>query len=88
MIEVEIEDLEQLEQAIECGAKRVLLDNFRISDLEQAVIMTTNRAETEVSGNVTLENVSEIAKYGIDYVSIGALTKNIQAVDLSLLFAS
>ena len=86
MIEVEVENLMQLQEALDCGARRVLLDNFAQADLKQAVDMARGRAETEVSGNVTLGNVREIANYGIDYVSIGALTKNIHAIDLSLLF--
>lgn len=88
LIEIEVEDLAQLEQAIECGAKRVLLDNFLLSSLPQAVKLAGNSVETEVSGNVTLENVGDIARSGINFVSIGALTKNVHAIDLSLLFVS
>jgi nicotinate-nucleotide pyrophosphorylase (carboxylating) len=88
LIEIEIENLAQLQQAIECGAKRVLLDNFPMASLTQAVKLAGDSVETEVSGNVSLENVSDIARYGINFVSIGALTKNVQAIDLSLLFTS
>ncbi|MFW2440053.1 MAG: carboxylating nicotinate-nucleotide diphosphorylase [Arenicellales bacterium] len=86
MVEIEVENMEQLVQAIECGARRVLLDNFSLSALPEAVKIADNRVETEVSGNVTLENVNSIANSGVNFVSIGALTKNIQAIDFSLLF--
>lgn len=88
LIEIEVEDLAQLGQAIECGAKRVLLDNFPVNLLAEAVKLADGRAETEVSGNVTLENVYDVANSGINYVSIGALTKNVCAIDFSLLFTS
>lgn len=87
MIEIEVEDLEQLKQAIDCGAKRVLLDNFSLNMVKDAVKLVDGCAETEVSGNVTLENVRDIARCGVNFVSIGALTKNIQSIDLSLLFS-
>lgn len=86
LIEIEVEDLAQLGQAIKCGAKRVLLDNFPVNLLAEAVKLADGRAETEVSGNVTLENVHDVASSGINYVSIGALTKNVRAIDFSLLF--
>ena len=86
MVEIEVENMEQLVQAIECGARRVLLDNFSLSALPEAVNIAGDRVETEVSGNVTLENVNSIANSGVNFVSIGALTKNIQAIDFSLLF--
>ena len=88
LIEIEVEDLAQLEQAIGCGAKRVLLDNFPLSSLPQAVRLAVNSVEIEVSGNITLDNVGDIARSGINFVSIGALTKNVHAIDLSLLFVS
>ena len=88
LVEIEVENLRQLQQAVECGAKRVLLDNFTINELPEAVKIAGDRVETEVSGNVTLDNVRDIADCGVNYVSIGALTKNIQAIDFSLLFTS
>lgn len=88
LVEIEVENMAQLQQAIECGASRVLLDNFPLADLQQAVKMAGARVETEVSGNVTLENVNNVADSRVNYISIGALTKNIQAVDFSLLFIS
>ncbi|MEA1888739.1 MAG: carboxylating nicotinate-nucleotide diphosphorylase [Pseudomonadota bacterium] len=86
MIEIEVENIEQLSEAIECGASRVLLDNFSLSALPEAVKMAGDRVETEVSGNVTLENVNSIARCGVNFISIGALTKHINATDFSLLF--
>lgn len=86
LVEIEVETLSQLAQAVDCGARRVLLDNFTISELPEAVKIAGSRVETEVSGNVTLKNVGAIADCGVNFVSIGALTKNIQATDFSLLF--
>lgn len=86
LIEIEVEDLAQLADAIQCGAKRVLLDNFSLTTLPEAVKLAAGKVETEVSGNITLDNVGDIANYGVNYVSIGALTKNIRAIDFSLLF--
>jgi nicotinate-nucleotide pyrophosphorylase (carboxylating) len=65
----------------------VLLDNFPLKTIPEAVAMAGSTVETEVSGNVTLANVKSIANCGVNYVSIGALTKNVQAIDMSLLFA-
>lgn len=86
MVEIEVESLEQLQQAVECGASRVLLDNFLQSDLADAVNIAGERVETEVSGNITLKNIKSIAGCGVNYISVGALTKNVFAVDFSLLF--
>ena len=90
LIEVEVENQAELLEALDAGAERILLDNFSLAELEQAV--ATNRgygyvaAELEASGNVTLETIREIAKTGVDYISTGALTKNVAAADLSMLF--
>jgi nicotinate-nucleotide pyrophosphorylase (carboxylating) len=86
MIEVEVENLEQLHEAIECRASRVLLDNFPLEMLPVAVTQAGDVVETEVSGNVILENLAQIAATGVDYISVGALTKNIRAIDLSMRF--
>lgn len=88
LIEIEVESLKELKQAIQCGATRVLLDNFSIESLPEAVAMAGDAVETEVSGNITLDNVRSVADCGVNYVSIGALTKNVQAIDFSLLFTS
>ena len=84
LIEVEVETLKQLEEALDLGCKRVLLDNFSLPMMSQAVVINRGRAKLEVSGNVELGNVHEIAKTGVDYISVGALTKHIQAIDLSM----
>lgn len=86
LIEIEVESLDELEQALAAGAKRVLLDNFDLSLLRQAVEVTAGRAELEASGGVTLETVRAIAETGVDFISVGGLTKDIQAVDLSMRF--
>jgi nicotinate-nucleotide pyrophosphorylase (carboxylating) len=85
-VEVEVETLEQLQEALDADAKRVLLDNFSIEMLKQAVELNAKRARLEVSGNVTLETIRELAETGIDDISIGALTKHVRALDLSMLF--
>jgi len=85
-IEVEVESLEQLKEALSAGAKRVLLDNFDLQTLRDAVTLNAGRARLEASGSVNLETVREIALTGVDDISVGALTKDIRAVDLSMLF--
>ena len=90
LIEVEVENHEEFLEALDAGANRILLDNFSIDALRKAV--ETNRdygvvsAELEASGNVTLDTIREIAETGVDYISTGALTKNVRAADLSMLF--
>lgn len=87
MVEVEVENEDQLQQALAAGADRLLLDNFDIAALTTAVQTVAGRAELEASGTITLENLRETARTGVDFISIGALTKNIQAIDLSMLFS-
>lgn len=83
-VEIEVENLSELEQAIDAGAETALLDNFSIADIHTAVQTNANRLKLEVSGNVTIDNLKSYAETGVDYISIGALTKNIKAVDLSM----
>lgn len=83
-IEVEVEDLDELQQALEAGAERILLDNFTLAMMREAVTVAAGRAELEVSGNVTLDTIRPIAETGVDYISVGALTKNVRAIDLSM----
>lgn len=85
-LEVEVETLEQLEEALAAGVKRVLLDNFTLEQLREAVRATAGRARLESSGNVSLATVRDVAETGVDYISIGALTKHVEAVDLSMRF--
>jgi len=85
-IEVEADTLAQLEQALEAGVKRVLLDNMSLGDLRAAVKLAAGRAELEASGGVTLETARSIAETGVDFISVGALTHSARAVDLGLDF--
>ncbi len=89
MIEIEVETLDELRQALHAGATMILLDNFELEMLRNAVILNqqyTQPAILEASGNITLTNVRSIAETGIDRISIGSLTKNIIAIDLSMRF--
>ena len=83
-IQIEVETLAQLKEALECGATSVLLDNFELTAMREAVALNAGRAELEVSGGVQLEQLRDIAATGVDRISVGALTKNVQAVDLSM----
>ncbi len=83
-IEVEVENLEQLQQALAAHADSILLDNFALDDLPAAVTLSAGRAKLEASGGITLDNVRDIASTGVDFISVGSLTKHIQAVDLSM----
>ena len=84
-IEIEVESLEELETALNAGAERVLLDNFSLQHLREAVALNQGRARLEASGGVNLQTVRAIAATGVDDISVGALTKDLQAVDFSLL---
>lgn len=84
LLEVEVETLDELEQALQAGADRVLLDNFNLDQLRQAVAQTTGRAELEASGGITLQTIAEIAATGVDFISVGELTKSVGALDLSM----
>ncbi len=83
-IEVEVESLDELVQAIEAGAERIMLDEFGWDDLQRAVALNAGRAQLEVSGSMDLERVRRVAGLGVDFVSVGALTKHVRAVDLSM----
>ncbi|MGD9423660.1 carboxylating nicotinate-nucleotide diphosphorylase [Pantoea sp. NSTU24] len=85
-VEVEVESLEELEQALEAGADIVMLDNFSLDDMRAAVALNQGRTLLEVSGNVTETTLPQIALTGVDYVSVGALTKHVRALDLSMRF--
>lgn len=85
-VEVEVESMDELQQAIDAGADIIMLDNFTPAMIEQAVIATRNKAKLEVSGNMTIETLREYAKAGVDFISSGALTKHVQAIDLSMRF--
>ena len=86
-IEVEVESIDELNQALTAEANRVLLDNFDNKQLKQAVKICGGKIPLEASGNVTLDNIHDIALTGVDFISTGALTKDIQAIDLSMRFS-
>ncbi|AND69538.1 nicotinate-nucleotide diphosphorylase (carboxylating) [Dyella thiooxydans] len=83
-LEVEAETLEELDQALSAGVDRVMLDNFDLASMRQAVNVAGGRVPLEVSGNVELATIREIATTGVDFISVGALTKHVRAIDLSL----
>ncbi len=85
-VEVEVESLQELKQAIDAGADIIMLDNFSVEQIKQAVILTNKRAKLEVSGNMTLETLKTYSQAGVDFISSGALTKNLQSIDLSMRF--
>ena len=84
MVEVEVESLNELAQAISAGADRILLDNFSLTDLKTAVKTNAGQSELEASGGITLETIGPIANTGVDFISVGELTKTIDALDLSM----
>ncbi|QEL54615.1 carboxylating nicotinate-nucleotide diphosphorylase [Chromobacterium paludis] len=86
-LQIEVETLAQLEEALRHGAKLVLLDNMSLEHMRQAVTMTAGRAELEASGGVDLDRVRAIAATGVDRISVGKLTKDVRAIDLSMRFA-
>lgn len=86
-VQIEVENLSELEQALDAEARLILLDNFSLKALREAVRLTAGRAMLEASGGITLDNVRAVAKTGVQRISIGSLTKDIAAVDLSLRFA-
>lgn len=85
-IEVEVESLDELTEALHAGADRIMLDNFTIDMMREAVAITEGRAELEASGNITEANLKQIADTGVDFISIGALTKGVEPLDLSMRF--
>ncbi|MDX8386567.1 MAG: carboxylating nicotinate-nucleotide diphosphorylase [Gallionella sp.] len=87
-IQIEVESLDELRSALDAGAKLVLLDNFSLTDMRIAVEINKGCAELEASGNVNLQTVHDIAKTGVDRISIGGLTKDVNAIDLSMRFES
>ena len=90
-VEVEVESLDELDQALEARAERVLLDNFDNEKLRSAVKRSaghTSDTELEASGNITLDAIAAVAETGVDFISVGALTKHIDAIDLSMRFST
>lgn len=87
-VEIEVENLAQLREALAAGADHLLLDNFSVGDLKAAVAETRGRAKLEASGGVSLSGIRAIAETGVDYISVGEMTKSVRAVDLSMRFAT
>ncbi len=85
-VQIEVESMPQLSEALDAGAKLILLDNFDLDGMRDAVKFTARRAELEASGGISIEKVRSIAETGVDRISIGALTKNVSAIDLSMRF--
>jgi nicotinate-nucleotide pyrophosphorylase (carboxylating) len=85
-VQVEVETLDQLREALDAGARLILLDNFDVPRMREAVKITDDRAELEASGGVSLKTVREIAETGVHRISVGAITKDVRAMDLSIRF--
>lgn len=83
-VQIEVETLDQLREALDAGARLILLDNFSLDAMREAVALNAGRAQLEASGNITLDNVRAVAETGVDRISIGSLTKHVRAVDLSM----
>lgn len=85
-VQIEVENLAQLEEALQAGARLILLDNFSLDGMREAVRLTAGRAALEASGGITLDTARAIAETGVDRISVGSLTKSVRAVDLSMRF--
>lgn len=83
-IEVETRNLDEVKEAVDCGVNVIMLDNMDCAAMAQAVKLVNGRAKLEASGNITLDNIAEVAKTGIDIISLGALTHSVQAFDISM----
>ena len=86
LVEVEVETIDQLHEAMQCGADIALLDNFSFAQVASAITIAKKTIKLEVSGGITLENIKDYAQLGVDYISVGALTKHLRAVDFSMRF--
>lgn len=86
-IQIEVENLGQLDEALSAGATLILLDNFDLSTMRKAVALNDGRAQLEASGGITKESIVAIAETGVNRISIGTLTKDIEAIDLSMRFS-
>ncbi|MGN0902050.1 MAG: carboxylating nicotinate-nucleotide diphosphorylase [Succinivibrio sp.] len=85
-VEVEVENLDELQQALDAKADIIMLDNFEFDMMIQAVKQTEHKAQLEISGNVNIDTIGKYASTGVDFISVGALTKNVRALDLSMRF--
>lgn len=87
LIEIEVENMSQLREALDAGADSIMLDNFSLDQIRRAVQMNNGRASLEISGGVDKNGLRELAETGVDFISVGALTKNVRAVDFSMLLS-
>lgn len=85
-VEVEVESLQELRQALDAKADIIMLDNFDFEMMKEAVVITNKKAQLEISGNVTIDTIARFAETGVDFISVGALTKHVRALDLSMRF--
>lgn len=85
-VEVEVENLDELREALAAKAEIIMLDNFKLEDMIEAVKITNGQAKLEISGNVNIDTIGRYASTGVDFISVGALTKNVKALDLSMRF--
>ena len=83
-VEVEVENLDELHQALDAKADIIMLDNFEYNMMIEAVKITNKQAKLEISGNVNIDTIGKFAATGVDFISVGALTKNVRALDLSM----
>ncbi len=83
-VEIEVEDLDQVKEALEAGVDWIMLDNMSIENMKKAVKLINNKVKVEASGSITLDNIEEVAKVGVDYISIGALTHSFTKIDFSM----
>ncbi len=88
LLEVEVENLEGLQEALNCDVPRIMLDNFSLDKMQKAVNLNKGKAELEASGNVNETTIAAIAETGVDFISVGKITKDIKAIDLSLRFVN
>ena len=86
LVELEVETIEELERGLHAGAKRIMLDDFSLQDMRDSVQLVGDQAVLEASGNVNIKTIAAIAETGVDYISSGAITKHVKALDLSMLF--
>ncbi|MFO7889222.1 MAG: carboxylating nicotinate-nucleotide diphosphorylase [bacterium] len=84
-VEVEVQNCAQIEKIIKYPIKRVMLDNFSLTSIKKAVTLISNKCEIEVSGNITLKNVQQVAETGVDFISVGSLTHSAKSLDMSML---
>ncbi len=86
LVELEVESIEELERGLLAGAKRIMLDDFSLEDMREAVALTGDQADLEASGGINMDTIAAVAETGVDFISSGSITKHVKALDLSMLF--